>query len=116
MNLHTTATFWTEESGHREEVAVVERLKQEKKWAFLVEVRLYTTLRKKTGILKKFKTKASKVGAGIESVQSLSELYYHWLFFVMTHFKEFLLICIRLQIGQLISDKGLPLRLSRSGS
>ena len=58
-------------------------------------------------------------GGGIESVQSLSELYYHWLFFVMTHFKvlsEFLLICIGLHIGQLISDKGLPLRLSRSGS
>ena len=30
----------------------------------VVEVRLYTTLRKKTGILKKFKTKASKVGGG----------------------------------------------------
>ena len=88
--------------------------------ALVVEVRLYTTLRKKTGISKKFKTKASKGGGGeIESIQSLSEWYYHWLFFMMTHFKvlsEFLLIYIRLHIGQLISDKGLPLRLSHSGS
>ena len=32
--------------------------------AVVVEVPLYTILRKKTGISKKFKTKASKVGGG----------------------------------------------------